>query len=172
MPDPSVTALIGKLQQHSSLTVREARAFARLRPRVSEATRGTDLVRQGDKPDVSIFLIEGMLARYHTVAAGDRQYLSLHIAGDLPDLQSLFLTVMDHSLVALDQVKIASFRHEELCRLFEDEPQAGLALWRQTLMDAAMFREAITNVGIRGPVERMAHVFCEQFLREIGRAHV
>ena len=33
------------------------------------------------------------------------------------------------------------------------------------LIAAVMFREANTNVGMRGPVERMANVFCEQFLR-------
>jgi CRP-like cAMP-binding protein len=165
LPDPTIAALVRKLRQHSSISAREERALARLRPRVFEAARGTDLVRQGDKPDVSIFLLSGMLARYHTVAAGDRQYLALHIAGDLPDLQSLFLRVMDHSLVALDQAQLAFFTHEELYRVFESEPQVAFAFWRQTLIDAAIFREAITNVGIRGPVERLAHIFCEQFVR-------
>lgn len=126
---------------------------------------GTDLVRQGDKPDVSIFLLSGMLGRYRTLGGGERQYLALHIAGDLPDLQSLFLGVMDHSLVALSDAEVAYLRHDELCRLMADEPEVGFALWRQTLIDAAIFREAITNDGLRKPVDRLAHMFCEQFVR-------
>jgi len=165
LPDQAVATFLRKLRQHSALSSREERALARLRPHLVEAARGADLVRQGDRPDVSIFLLRGMLARYHTLAEGERQYLALHIAGDLPDLQSLFLGAMDHSLVALDQVQIACFKHDALCRLIEDEPQVGIALWRQTLLDAAIFREAITNIGLRKPVERLAHVLCEQFVR-------
>jgi CRP-like cAMP-binding protein len=165
VPEKAVAALLRKLRQHSALSGREERALGRLRPRLSHAAPATDLVRQGDKPDVSIFLLSGMLARYHTVAQGDRQYLSLHVAGDLPDLQSLFLVVMDHSLVALDDAQLAYFSHKELSRVMLDEPQIAFALWRQTLIDAAIFREAITNNGLRKPVERLAHIFCEQFVR-------
>lgn len=165
MADEPGTYLFRKLQQHSELSTRECRALAKLRPVVTSAAAGTDLVRQGDKPDHSIFLLRGMLARYHTLAGGERQYLALHIAGDLPDLQSLFLGIMDHSLVALNDVQVAWLRHEELCRLTEKEPQIGFALWRQTLIDAAIFREAITNNGVRKPIARLAHMFCEQFVR-------
>ena len=165
MPEEANAIFFRKLRQHSALSTREERALARLQPRLSRVAPGTDLVRQGDKPDVSIFLLSGMLARYHTIAGGDRQYLALHIAGDLPDLQSLFLGVMDHSLVALDHAQLASISHKELCRVMEDAPKLAFALWRQTLIDAAIFREAITNNGLRKPVERLAHVFCEQFVR-------
>jgi CRP-like cAMP-binding protein len=163
--DEAVAPLIGKLRQHSTLSTREERALAKLRPSLTRAAAGSDLVRQGDKPDKSIFLVSGMLARYHTLSGGERQYLALHIAGDLPDLQSLFLGIMDHSLVALSKARIAWFRHDELCRLVENEPRVGFALWRQTLIDAAIFREAITNNGLRKPVTRLAHMFCEQFVR-------
>src|SRR5690242_7049802 len=139
--------------------------LARLHPRVSTATRGTDLVRQGERPDFSIFLLAGMLARHHTLSGGDRQFISLHIAGDLPDLQSLFLDVMDHSLMAIDDVRVASFAHQELVAVLKDAPDVGAALWRQTLIDAAIFREAVTNIGLRSGVERLGHVLCEQFVR-------
>jgi CRP-like cAMP-binding protein len=165
LSDKTIEAVVRKLRQHSSLSPREERALAKLRPRVSEVERGTDIVRQGDRPDASVFQLSGTLARYHTVARGDRQYLALHIAGDMPDLQSLFLGVMDHSLVALDRAQIAMFSHRELCALMEAEPQAGFALWRQTLLDAAIFREAITNIGLRTGVERLAHILCELFAR-------
>lgn len=165
MADKTIDAVVRKLRQHSSLSAREERALAKLRPRLAEVERDTDIVRQGDRPDASVFQLSGTLARYHTVAGGDRQYLALHIAGDMPDLQSLFLGVMDHSLVALDRAQIAMFKHRELCALMEDEPEVGFALWRQTLLDAAIFREAITNIGLRTGVERLAHILCEQFTR-------
>ena len=133
--------------------------------RIADIARGSDIVCQGDRPDASVLVINGMLARYHTLSRGDRQYISLHIAGDLPDLQSLALGVMDHSMMAVDQAEIALFPHEQLRALLLDSPAAGYSLWRLTLIDAAIFREAITRNGLRGGVERLAHLFCEQFAR-------
>src|SRR5262245_93251 len=41
----------------------------------------------------------------------------------------------------------------------------GVAIWRETLIDAAIFREAITNNSARPLQTRLAHFFCEQFYR-------
>ena len=39
--------------------------------------------------------------RSKTIVNGQRQILSLHIPGDIPDLQSLYLHRMDHDLISL-----------------------------------------------------------------------
>jgi CRP-like cAMP-binding protein len=106
-----------------------------------------------------------MMARYHTTPSGHRQYLSLHIAGDLPDLQSLFLGIMDHSVCAVDEAEIASFLHSDILALVKRAPSAGFAFWRHTLIDGAIFRQAITSNGRRSAIARVAHLFCEQFTR-------
>jgi CRP-like cAMP-binding protein len=149
----------------STLSIRDERAIRKLHPRVSAIPREADIVRQGDRPDVAVMVIGGMLARYHTTPDGNRQYLSLHIAGDLPDLQSLFLGVMDHSLCALDEAQIASFRHTEILSLLKRAPSVGFAFWRYTLIDAAIFRQGITRNSTRSAVVRIANLFCEQFTR-------
>lgn len=162
----AVELLVQTLSRHSNLSSRDERAIGKLlHPRVSNVAQGTDIVRQGDQPHVAIMVIKGMLARYHTNMHGDRQYLSLHISGDLPDLQSLFLGVMDHSLCALDDAQIASFPHTQILSLLKRAPSAGLAFWRHTLIDAAIFRQGITRNGTRGAIARVANLFCEQFTR-------
>jgi CRP-like cAMP-binding protein len=157
--------LVETLARHSSLTNADERAMRRLHPRVRHLDRSADIVRQGDRPRYAVMVISGMLARYHTRASGERQYLSLHIAGDLPDLQSLFLGIMDHSVCALDEAYIACFPHAEILSLVKRTPSAALALWRHTLIDAAIFRQSITSLGRRGAAARVAHLFCEQFTR-------
>jgi CRP-like cAMP-binding protein len=164
-PAQAVDLLVRTLGLHSKLSIREERAIRKLRPRVRPVARGTDIVCQGDRPDVAVMVISGMLARYHTTRDGNRQYLSLHIAGDLPDLQSLFLGIMDHSLCALCEARMASFRHSEILSLLKRSPTTALAFWRYTLIDAAIFRQGITRNGTRSAVARMANLFCEQFTR-------
>jgi hypothetical protein len=41
----------------------------------------------------------------------------------------------------------------------------GFAIWRETLIDAAIFREAITDNSARTMPARMSHLFCERFYR-------
>jgi CRP-like cAMP-binding protein len=157
--------LVSKTARHGTLTAADRAAIRGVRAKVSELSVGQDAVRQGDRPEVAVFLLDGMLARYHTLPTGDRQYLSLHLAGDLPDLQSLFLTTMDHSLGALNRVRLARLLHSDLRSLILKRPGVGFALWRVPLVDAAIFRQAITNNSAREPVARLAHLFCEVFHR-------
>jgi CRP-like cAMP-binding protein len=55
--------------------------------------------------------------------------------------------------------------HEALRDLCERYPRITSAFWRETLIDAAIFREWVMNVGQREAYSRMAHVFCELIVR-------
>ncbi len=132
---------------------------------VRELDSHEDFIRQGDRPKVSAIVVEGMLARYHLLPNGARQYLSFHLAGDMPDSQCLFIEVMDHAVCAIGKAVVASVPHRDLMKLFDSRPKVGAAIWRETLIDAAIFREAITNNSARSAPARMAHLFCELFYR-------
>jgi CRP-like cAMP-binding protein len=159
--------MVQTLRLHSRISAKDERTIRQMRPRVTTVAKNTDIVRQGDRPHVAVMVLRGMLARYHTTPNGDRQYLSLHLPGDLPDLQSVFLGIMDHSLCALADSDIALFRHEGCLVGFKQATTAGFAFWRQTLIDAAIFRQAITNNGSRGTTARLAHLLCEQYARAL-----
>jgi CRP-like cAMP-binding protein len=164
--DPSpVDRLVAKAVDHGPLRETDIEALRRVGFRTRSVAPLEDIVCQGDRPDRAVFVLSGMLARYHTVPSGDRQYLSLHIRGDMPDVQSLFLTEMDHSLCALDTAEIALFSHKELKAVCARQPEVAFALWRVTLIDAAIFRQALTNNSTREPAARFAHLCCELFIR-------
>ncbi len=48
-----------------------------------------DVLREGDLPSQSCFIVEGFLYRFKLVRQGSRQIMSFHFAGDLPDVQSI-----------------------------------------------------------------------------------
>lgn len=157
--------LQAKASQHGSIEANDQRAIRALKARVRVLSAGEDVVRQGDRPDAAVLVTAGMPARYHTLPSGDRQYISFHIAGDLPDIQSLFLTIMDHSLCALNAAEIAILPHDQVRALFLQRPNVAAAFWRLTLIDAAIFRQAIVNNSARPKISRLAHLFCEQYFR-------
>jgi CRP-like cAMP-binding protein len=158
--------------EHGTLLKADVQAMRELPVSVRSLAPNQDAVRQGDKTHVAIFILEGMLGRYHTLSNGDRQYLSLHIQGDMPDVQSLLLEVMDHSVCALGGAQIALFDHQSLKDLFVKRPALSFAFWRMTLIDAAIFRQHITDNGARGHAQRLAHLCCEQFVRASKRGLV
>jgi len=105
------------------------------------------------------------VARYHLLKEGRRQYLSFHMSGDLPDAQGLFIEKMDHALCSVGPARVALTPHRQILEAFERRPSLGIAIWRDTLLDAAIFREAITNNSARPKPTLMAHFFCELFYR-------
>ncbi|MDB5452016.1 MAG: Crp/Fnr family transcriptional regulator [Caulobacteraceae bacterium] len=46
-----------------------------------------------------------------------------------------------------------------------ERPNLAAAFWRDTLVDAAVFREWLAGVGQRSATQRIAHLFCEVFVR-------
>ena len=157
--------LTRKLKSHSILSAGDAAALRKLVCHFRELEPGEDFIRQGDRPDASAIVISGMVARYHTTASGGRQYLSFHIAGDWPDAQGLFIDRMDHAVCAMDRAQLCAIPHSSLISLFKERPGIGFAVWRETLIDAAIFRDAITNNSSRTGTARLAHFFCQLFVR-------
>jgi CRP-like cAMP-binding protein len=157
--------LIKNLKEHSELTEAEVSEVRSFTCTVRDFEPNQDLIRQGDEPEVAALVVSGMVARYHLLRTGGRQYLSFHIAGDLPDAQSLFIVRMDHAVCAIGRARIGFIPHRELLAAFRRQPGVGFAIWRETLLDAAIFREAITNNSARSMRTRMAHLFCELFYR-------
>jgi CRP-like cAMP-binding protein len=157
--------LARKLKEHSRLTGEDLAEISRLGHQKRHLAANEDLIRQGDQPDVAALVMSGMVGRYHLLKDGRRQYLSFHMRGDLPDAQSLFLDRMDHAVCAIGEAEMVLIPHKQIRKIFERRPMVGFAIWRETLIDAAIFREAITNNSGRSMRARMAHLFCEIFYR-------
>jgi CRP-like cAMP-binding protein len=157
--------LIAKLREHSRLSTEDMAEIRSFSHTLRELAPNEDFIRQGDDPDVSAVVLSGWLARYHLLPSGARQYLSFHMPGDWPDAQALFLDRMDHAVCAIGPATVACIPHKQIIRAFGRRPSVGFAIWRETLIDAAIFREAITNNSARTKTARMAHLFCELFYR-------
>jgi CRP-like cAMP-binding protein len=161
----SLTRLIRKLESITSLSDDDRQAILDLPVRITELRADADIVREGDRPSQCCLLVEGFLCRYKTLPDGKRQILAFYISGDIPDLLSLHLEVMDHSIAAITPSRVAFIPHDALRRLTKENPRVAGAFWRDTLVDASVFREWIVNVGSREAYSRIAHLLCEIFAR-------
>jgi CRP-like cAMP-binding protein len=167
-----LAALLRRLNTVSGLDDADIAAIRALPIVVRQWEAGRTIVSDGDRPTDCCLIIEGFCIRAKTTVSGQRQILSIHIAGDIPDLQSLHLHRMDHDLITLVPSTLGFVSHTSMRALTRARPNVAEMLWRDTLIDAAIFREWIVNVGQRPATSRLAHVVLElrERLAVIGRA--
>lgn len=160
-----------KLRLHARLDPDDERAIERLPFTRQELTPNTFVVRDGERPNRCCLVVDGFMFRAKTTEDGKRQILSFHVPGDVPDLQSLHLHVNDHDLVSLNDTVVGFVPHEAMLAMTTARPRIAAALWRETLVDSAMFRDWIVNVSRRPAPARMAHLLSElaRRLKAVGR---
>jgi CRP-like cAMP-binding protein len=165
MPHQSLNQLIRKLESVTTLSEDERKTILELPVRVRDLRADEDIVREGDRPSQCCLLAEGFLCRYKTLPNGNRTIMAFYVRGEIPDVHSLHIDVMDDSLGSVGPSKVALIAHDAMKQLIHRHPGIGDAFWRDTLIDAAIFREWIVNVGSREAYSRIAHLICEIFLK-------
>lgn len=168
-PDNSLTLHLSAFVRLSS-SDREILTKA-LKKRVRVLPPRHDIIREGDRPRFVNVILDGWAQRYKQLADGRRQILSFFVAGDLCDTNVFILKAMDHSLSTVTQVLLAEISQQEFREIIENSPRIAQALWWSELVTVAIQREWTTSIGQRTAYERIAHLFCEMFvrLRTIGR---
>jgi CRP-like cAMP-binding protein len=162
---PHAAVLVRKLESIAPLAPDERAALLRLPLRLKTLPAHQDIVCEGQIPSECCLVVKGFASRYILTGEGKRQILSFHISGDIPDLQSLHLDVMDHSLGTLVASTLAFIRHDDMRALIRSHPRLGDLFWRDTLIDAATFRQWIVGLGRRSARGRIAHLLCELLVR-------
>jgi CRP-like cAMP-binding protein len=156
---------IRKLLLHGPLDEEELAAFAAMFTIFRDLEARRDIVVDGASPSFTALILEGIACRYRSMKDGKRQILSLQIAGDICDLHSFLLNPMDHAIGTITRCRIAQAPHRLLRETTDRYPRLARALWRDTLLDAAIFREWMISMGRRSAYARIAHLLCELLMR-------
>jgi CRP-like cAMP-binding protein len=86
---------IHKLGRYGTLTTDDVLALRALPMRVRDVKAGTYLFRDSDEPSHCYVLISGYANRHKLTTDGSRQIVSVHLSGDIIDLQQLLLKTAD-----------------------------------------------------------------------------
>ena len=157
--------LVRKLESIFPLQDDERQALLDLPMQVAVLKKDQDVVREGDRPSRSFAILSGLTCTYKMTGDGKRQIVAFSVAGDIPNVQSLHLKVLDISVATLTPCSVGFIQHEDLWNLCLRHPRIAAAFWRGTLVEGAAFREWILNVGRREAYPRLAHILCELVVR-------
>ena len=147
------------------LSTEEQAALEKLLSKTVEFGAGQEIMREGDQPGFTSVLVEGIACRCRQLPNGSRQIMTFNIPGDWIDLNSFFLKTLDHGVHAMTRCRVAQIPHAQVRELIETHPRVGQTMWRNTMVEGAVVREWVVNIGRRDAYERVAHLMCELHAR-------
>lgn len=160
-----ITPLINKLSYYMTLSKEEKQLLETAGTRSIVVKKGEVIINEGERPK-NVYLIEqGWACRYKLLENGDNHIMAYLIPGDLCDVHITILEEMDHSIRALTPVTLRKFPADEMRNIMENHHRLARALFWSTLVDEAILREWLVNIGTRPAEERLAHIFCEMLIR-------
>ena len=164
-PGSVLLPMLRKLRLWMEMDGEDEEAILNLPHRIRNLGAHQYIVREGEKPTHSCLLLSGFAFRHKNAGDGGRQIMSIHMTGDVVDLQNSLLRRSDHNVQALTAIEVALIPIEAIQSLAFARPAVGRAMWYETLVDASISRELALNLGRRGAVVRTAHLLCEFALR-------
>jgi CRP-like cAMP-binding protein len=157
--------MLRKLRLWAKLDAADEQALLDLPCEVATIGKQRTLIHERDVVSHCWLLLSGFCARYKIVGDGGRQIISIHMLGDMVDLQNALLGVADHGVQALTDCEMAKIPIDAIRNLTDSRPKIKDALWYDTLVDGSIFREWVANVGRRDSKTRLAHLLCEFALK-------
>ncbi|MES2445376.1 MAG: Crp/Fnr family transcriptional regulator [Pseudomonadota bacterium] len=163
MTDPALrlAPMAKRLGRGAALTSDDCAAVLAMPHVAREFEAGQYLLREGDRPKYCSFMLSGFTYRHKFVGDGGRQIVSIHIPGDFIDLQNMLLDTADHNIQALTGSVVAQVDVEVVAAHSFAHPGLGRGFWRESLVEASIFREWVANIGRRDARSRTAHLLCE-----------
>ncbi len=160
--------LVAKLRTVGDLPADDIAALDGICDDAREIGARRNIIREGDRPDHVHLVVEGWAARYKLLPDGGRQITAFLIPGDFCDLHVTILDEMDHSISTLTRARVAFIPRGRMDEL-TDRPALARAFWWATLVDEAVLRAWIVNVGRRDAFGAVSHLMCELY---VGMEHV
>jgi CRP-like cAMP-binding protein len=126
---------------------------------------GSDLYRQGDVCSTYFIVLSGWIALSLLLDDGSCQILDFAQPGAVLGFQSAPNAPMYHSARSLSVVRVYAFPRRNLDIIIETNPRLAVLLCRQITANEARAHDHLTNLGLRGARERIAHLLLEIYVR-------
>lgn len=161
----ALAMMLRKLKLWVPLDAGDEEALLALPHAVLTVPKRKTIISEGDFVGHCYVVLSGFCVRYKLVGDGGRQIVSIHMKGDLVDLQNAVVGVADHSVQTLTVCKMAKIPIAAIHELTDSHPRIKDAMWHDTLVDGSIYREWVANVGRRDAHTRIAHLLCEFALK-------
>ncbi|MCJ2114498.1 Crp/Fnr family transcriptional regulator, partial [Methylobacterium sp. E-025] len=154
-----------KLEGFEDLSDDDRRALDGLAPHIRQVAARVALGREGDEPENAHLLLDGLASRYKMLPDGKRQSMALRGPGHFCRRNVFILDQMDHNIATISACHVVDIPRRAIEEITQAHPQITRAFWWCGLVDEAVLREWLVNLGGRAPERRIAHFLCEMLVR-------
>jgi len=161
MPNP----FIRKLDNFEKLLKADREALLNASEAVETFRARSILIQEGERPRGAYVVLKGFACRYKILGEGERQIVDFVVPGDMCDGYHFVPRGIDHSISTLSASEIALINHRRFLAITQEFPRIARALWYSSLIEEAILREWVANVGRRPADMRIANLLSELFVR-------
>jgi CRP-like cAMP-binding protein len=155
---------IRRLARFATFTPEEHRVLEEVSAVSRRCAVSDDLAKAGDPAERVVVILEGLACRHKLLPDGRRQILAYLFPGDMGDPRQVLQARVDYSMCVLWPTEVSMLPAASIQRM-ERYPNISIAMARYSLMQQAVTREWLVNVGHRTAFERLGHLLCEIYVR-------
>jgi CRP-like cAMP-binding protein len=156
---------IRRLSELQELNVSDERALSDIINPGREVSKGQDIVAEGSAPTSVSIVVSGVASRYKVLSGGQRQILGFLLPGDMADDFGGGSNVFDHGVSASTPCMVEKIPRHEFQQVLDAHPNIARAVWQYSFAQGSLYRSWLVNTRRRSALERLAYLFCEQFVR-------
>jgi CRP-like cAMP-binding protein len=160
-----IQLLIRKLETFTEISEEERRALQDAAGPIRTYGSHEDLIREGEQGNGVPVVLSGFACRHKMLPDGRRQIIGYFLPGDMCDARVFVLRKMDHTISTLTPTTVCMLPREAVLDITARFPRVTRAFWWNTLVEEAIVRQWLVNIGQRTALERLAHLFCEIYVR-------
>lgn len=162
-----LTAFLRRLESYVQLTDDDREALSALRTRQRVYDTAEVIAREGEKLDKVFWIEHGWACRYRRLKSGERQIVNFILPGEFFDLQGLVSAQSDHTVSALSEVRLIEARAEDFAAMASSQPAIFNALLWAAVVEEAILREHIVQLGRQPAETRLAFFILELYRRQL-----
>ena len=126
---------------------------------------GTPVLIEGSNSPQLFTALRGMGIRYKLTLDGQRQIVNFVFPGDFIGLQAGVMGEMSHSVEASSKMTLCVFNRSELWNFFKSHPERAFDITWLAAVEEHFLGEALTSIGRRTALERLAWALLRIFVR-------
>ena len=144
------------LPAFTPFTEDELRFMRRFKSGELTVEAGATLLMEGSRAPQIYTVLRGMGLRYKTLASGRRQVINFVFPGDFVGLQAGVMGEMQHAVEATTPMTLCVFQRKDLWTFYRASAERAFDLTWIAAVEEHFLGEALTTVGQRTAIERVA----------------
>lgn len=129
---------------------------------------GTTILLEGSASPQLFTILDGMGLRFKTLEDGRRQVVNFSMPGDFIGLQGALMGEMKHSFEATTRMRLCVFDRSDLWQLYRNHPERSFAITWLASVEEHFLGDALTTLGQRDAIERVAWAILQIWQRLEG----